>query len=316
MKWLLSLLILFGCSGSSSSIKHDNKITVLSTTAMIHDLVQEIGKEHVGAHVLIRGEIDPHRYELVKGDDEKISSAKIVFYNGLGLEHGASLRYKIEQHPCKVALGDEISKRNPGSILWKDGQKDPHVWMDVSLWAQAIEPIVEALGNIDPEHAVVFRENGEELRKKMLKVHGEIKEKFQKISPDVRYLVTSHDAFNYFTREYLASAQEQKSGTWKKRFAAPEGLAPDGQLSVIDIQKIVDHLIAHRISCVFPESNVNRDSLKKIVSACRQKGLHVEISDAPLYGDAVGPSHSDAANYLGMLQHNANLLLLEWEKTQ
>ena len=78
--------------------------------------------------------------------------------------------------------------------------------------------------------------------------------------------MTSHDAFNYFARAYLADPEEVE---WQKRFEAPEGLAPDGQLSVADIQRIIDHICMYRIAVLFPESNVSRDSLRKIISIRR-----------------------------------------------
>ena len=48
---------------------------------------------------------------------------------------------------------------------------------------------------------------------------------------------------------------------------APEGFAPDGQLGVADLQKIVDYLVKYQVTVVFPESNVSSDSLRKIVSS-------------------------------------------------
>ena len=80
---------------------------------MIDDLVGQVGGDLIDHIPLIFGEIDPHSYELVKGDDEKISHAQIVFANGLNLEHGASLRYKLDKHPSVVFLGEEIKGKLP-----------------------------------------------------------------------------------------------------------------------------------------------------------------------------------------------------------
>jgi manganese/zinc/iron transport system substrate-binding protein len=320
---LLCCLGLFGCSKSSSephtsafeSWMNDNgKIKILSTTAMIDDLVGQVGRDKIDHLALIVGEIDPHSYELVKGDDEKLSYAHVVFCNGLGLEHGASLRYRLETHPNAVALGNEVQKKYPEQILMVGGQRDPHIWMDVFLWSKTIDPIVEALSKCDPEHAEFYKKNGEELRQQMLNIDQEIFNRLQAVSPNKRFLVTSHDAFNYFTRRYLATVAERASfEAWKDRFAAPEGLAPDGQLSAADIQKIINFLCHHSIGVVFPESNVSKDSLKKIVNACREKGLSVKISQEVLYGDAMGSIDSDAGTYLKIMLHNAEAIAKEWK---
>ena len=135
--------------------------------------------------------------------------------------------------------------------------------------------------------------------------HEELTARLLQVPAERRYLVTSHDAFHYFSRAYLAEEL-----AWEARCAAPEGLAPDGQLSSSDIQRIVDHLCHFHVQVVFPESNVSRDSLKKIVSSCASMGLRVSICEKPLYGDAMG----EAMGYLAMIEHDAETLIRAWEQ--
>ena len=261
---------------------------------MIDDLVGQIGRDRIDHIALITGEIDPHSYELVKGDDEKLNLAALIFYNGLGLEHGASLRYQLEHHRNAIGLGDKLLETAPDLILYDGREIDPHIWMDISLWSRLIEPIVDALSQADPEGREFYQANGNTLQKIMRQAHQNIYGQLQQIPSSKRLLVTSHDAFNYFTRAYLASPDETGQKQWQRRCEAPEGLAPDGQLSASDIQEIIQHLVEYRVEVVFPESNVSRDSLKKIVHACRQKGVEVKIAEHALYGDAMGPKESDA----------------------
>lgn len=293
--------------------KNEGKLKVLSTTAMIDDLVGEIGGDRVVHIALIFGEIDPHSYELVKGDSEKFTLANLVFYNGLGLEHGASLHYQLKSHSHGVALGDLILEKFPEEKIIVGDQIDPHIWMDISLWSLAIEPIAQALIASDPEGKEVYLENAEALRKKMGEAHSHVYQRLQQIPQEKRYIVTSHDAFNYFTRAYLAEPLELSTKEWEKRFDAPEGLAPEGQLSSYDIQQVINHLIEYHIEIVFPESNVSQDSLKKVIHACAQKGLVVSLSKEVLYGDSMGPKGSDAHTYLKMIQYDAAVLERAWK---
>jgi manganese/zinc/iron transport system substrate-binding protein len=290
-------------------MRPNGKMKVLSTTAMIDDIVQSVGGDRVDHLALIIGEVDPHSYELVKGDDEKIAGAQVIFYNGLGLEHGASLRYAIEHHPLAISLGDCVQKSAPKSILSKEHTLDPHIWMDISLWVFTVDPIAETLSKMDPDAGDFYRVRAAALKEKMLQEHQAIQRAFSAVPENKRYLVTSHDAFHYFTRAYLAAASEREHSEWSKRCDAPEGLAPDGQLSAADIQEIVEHLLRHRIEVVFSESNVSTDSLKKILDACKRKGHAVRISPQPLYGDATG-----GKEYLGMIRHNADVILKAWEE--
>lgn len=314
MRILFSILIslcLFGCQKSASELNRwmepNHKVKVLSTTAIIDDLVAQIGGDRIDHIALIEGAIDPHSYELVKGDDEKLARAQVVFSNGLGLEHGASLRYQLEHHPKAIALGDQIRMRNPDAILSDRGQIDPHIWLDVALWSETIDPILEALSEIDPEGIEYYASQAQLVKENLSRLDQSIREKLHQIPQYKRYLVTSHDAFNYFARRYLAEQNE----LWKERFCAPEGIAPDGQLSSHDIQTVMTHLINHQISVIFPESNVSRDSLKKILSVCAEKGMKVDLAQGVLYSDSFG---SSSDTYEQMMQHNADVLSKAWNE--
>ncbi len=319
--WILwGLVVLVGCSSPRAPSdlenwsKNKGKLKVLSTTAMIDDLVGEIGGDRVDHITLIFGEIDPHSYELVKGDSEKFILANLIFYNGLGLEHGASLHYQLKSHSHAVALGDLIFQKFPKEEIRVDEQIDPHIWMDISLWSLAIDPIVQALIREDPEGREVYLKNAEVLLKKMMLAHKAVYDRLQSIPQEKRYIVTSHDAFNYFTRAYLALPDEIENGAWRNRFDAPEGLAPEGQLSASDIQQVINHLIKYHVTTVFPESNVSQDSLKKVIHACSKKGLVVTLSKEVVYGDAMGPALSDANTYLKMIEYDASVLERAWRE--
>ena len=122
--WILVLLCISACSGPERADewkqwKTDNgKVKVLTTIAMIADLVKAIGDGHVDTLTLIKGELDPHSYQLVKGDDEKFASAQLIFFNGLGLEHGPSLQQQLYHSPNAIGLGDKIKDADPKKILY------------------------------------------------------------------------------------------------------------------------------------------------------------------------------------------------------
>jgi manganese/zinc/iron transport system substrate-binding protein len=320
---LLLIAVLWGCSPSENPHngvsqekqkwrEHNGKVKVLSTIAMIHDLVKQVGGDYVDAIALIQGEMDPHSYQLVKGDDEKFAYADLIFFNGLGLEHGPSLQQFLSTSPKAIPLGDRILKTFPEQILRYHQQTDPHIWMDISLWARTVPFIVEALTTVDPVHREAYEANGRQLQKALTEAHQQIFQQMMALPEQQRYLVTSHDAFTYFARAYLATEEERAQGGWEKRFAAPEGLAPESQLSTTDIQFILDHVKKYQICVLFPESNVSKDSIRKIVSAGKEKGLSLYIASDALYGDAMGRAGSDGDSYLKMAQHNADAMRKEW----
>lgn len=314
MIFIFLSLCLLGCSEGPRAtntgrwMTSNGKIKVLSTIAMIGDLVEQVGGDKIDNLVLIQGELDPHSYQLVKGDDEKFAYADLIFYNGLNLEHGPSLQRQLRDNKKAIGLGDRLQEQFPELIIEYRGQTDPHIWMDISQWAKVVPFIVEVLSAKDPKNGSFYQANGEKLVQKMNQAHQEVKALLMQIPDNKRYLVTSHDAFNYFARAYLASDTEVLQEQWQDRFNAPEGLAPESQLSTTDIQNIIDHLKKYQIPVLFPESNVSKDSIKKIVSAGKEKGLSLSISPESLYGDAMGPSGSDGDTHIKMIQHNAKTI--------
>lgn len=308
--WILALFVFVSCTQSQDVHLHDwmqdnGKKKVLCTTSFIQSIVERISSDAVDVISLIHGELDPHSYQLVKGDDEKLSRADLIFYNGLGLEHGPNLHYFLLKSEKSRSLGDFIAKKDPKSIIYLDGALDPHIWMDVALWNIAVPFVTEELSALLPEKKSLFQKNAQELSQELITLHHLMKETLQNIPADKRYLVTTHDAFNYFARAYLAEPNEIQQGSWQIRCQAPEGLAPDSQLSTADIQRLVEFILKYHVSVVFAESNVSKDSIKKLVSACQSHGDAVHISEEVLYADALGRNGSDADTYQKMMAHDA-----------
>jgi manganese/zinc/iron transport system substrate-binding protein len=303
--FFFSLFLFVSCSKPNKKENwwaNNGKIKVLSTLSMITDFVQEIGADQVDVLTLIKGDLDPHSYELVKGDDEKFSCADVVFYNGLGLEHGLSLRQKIEAHSHAVGVADVILRNDPEQILYADGQMDPHVWMDMTLWIQTIDPIVEHLSQIAPLQAAAFSQRAEELKAKLQIADRIVYQSLQAIPSEKRFLISSHDAFNYFTKRYLAIPDEKD---WRKRCAAPEGLAPDAQLSLSDIYHVLSLIEKYHVHVLFPESNLSKEALKKILRSGQERGYQIYLSDEALYADSMG----EAASYIEMISHNVRVIV-------
>ncbi|MCH9630262.1 MAG: Manganese-binding lipoprotein MntA [Chlamydiia bacterium] len=294
-------------NSSQNFVMPSDKLKVLSTTTIIDDLVAKIGKEHIVHTSLITGQLDPHSYELVKGDDDKISNADVLIYNGLGLEHGASLKYQLENAENSYAISDSMQADE--AFIFVDGQVDPHIWMDLSLLAKAVIPIGKILAKYDPQHEKQYMQNARELEKSMLALDKHIEASLEKIPKESCYLVTSHDAFYYFTRRYLAKESERSSDEWRKRCRAPEGLAPDGQMSPKDIGAIVEYALSYGVQVVFTESNVNQDALRKVVKIIKQKGSLADLSREPLYGDTMGEVGSGAEGYLKMMKYNSRIIV-------
>ncbi len=278
-------------------MKSFGQVKVCATTPLIADTVRQIGGDHISVISLMGPDIDPHSYEIVKGDHDKISHADLVFANGLSLEHSRSMQRVLGEHKNVVFVSERIPNNE---IIIVDGSPDPHIWMDVELWSLTTFPIQAALSKIDPKNAELYRERAEAVRVKYKLINEEIKARMQSIPAARRRLVTSHDAFNYFAKQYLA-----KEGEWKSRVIAIQGLAPEEQISSSEIKRVVDYVINYNVKVIFAEKNLSRDSLLKVVDACRRSGQYVALAKEELFGDTMGKG-----SYIEMMEHNAKVIEL------
>ncbi len=312
---LFSGFLLFSCQRAKENQQKTKEwaqsdfhiVRVLTTTAHVSALVKGVGGEYTAVLNLIQGESDPHSYQLVKGDAEKFRVSQIVFYSGLGLEHGPSLVQQLAQSNA-ISIGDEIIKNDAFSAIILDGTLDPHIWMDVSIWARGVFVIEEALSRLRPDLAPYFHENAKRLYHELMQLDTKGLELFQKIPSEKRYLVTTHDAFHYFARRYLAEPNEMDGSHWSNRCKAPEGLAPDGQMSTKEVLEIAKHIATHKIPVIFAEIGINKDSLRKLQEVLSEKKYSIRLANQELYSDSMGQEGSAAGTYSGMIWYNMNAI--------
>ncbi|EPP35611.1 periplasmic solute binding family protein [Chlamydia ibidis] len=271
---------------------------------MIHDCVVRIVGDKIHTLVLIDGSIDPHAYEMVKGDEDKMVISQLIFCNGLGLEHSASLRRHLENNDKVINIGENLINNGAFSPLQEDGCYDPHIWTDISIWREGVREIADALIKKFPEWEDEFVRNRDTLLDEMYRLDLWAKKCLSSIPAENKYLVSGHNAFGYFTRRYLAAEEEIADNSWKKRCISPEGLSPEAQISIRDIMLVVDYIHKNNVQVIFPEDTLNQDALKKI-AACLKKGHSVRLSKNPLYSDNV------KQDYFNTFKHNVSIITEE-----
>ena len=159
----MALLALAGCSRVEEGVATavlEPPIRVVATTGLVGDATEHVGGDRVEVSSLMGPGIDPHVYKASEGDVELLVGADLVLFNGLHLE--AKLADVLERLEGRaVAVTDGIPRarllRPPGF----SGAFDPHVWFDVTLWADIVRTIEQTLGRRDPAGAPVYRRNAE-----------------------------------------------------------------------------------------------------------------------------------------------------------
>lgn len=295
----LAALLLFGaCAGDPAGDLTKRKIRVTATVGMVGDLVRNVGGDRVEVTTLMGPGVDPHLYKASEGDISRLSSADIVFYNGLVLEGkmGDVLEKIRERGKPTVPVAEAIDHallRTPPEFA---GHPDPHVWFDVSLWSNTIPAAVEALSALDPTRREAYAANGVRYKLALDSLHAECKAALATIPREGRVLVTAHDAFGYFGRAYDVDV------------VGLQGISTTSEYGLKDVQRLVDLIAERGVKAVFVESSVPRRSIEAVVEGCRARGHDVKIG-GQLFSDAMGESGTPEGSYVGMVRSNVNKIV-------
>lgn len=268
---------------------------IVSTVAMVGDLVREIGGDRVRAETLLGEGVDPHTYRPTRADIARLNAADVIFYNGLLLEgQMTDVFVRIARTGKPVFAVTELLAADQ-LLQEDDGKDDPHVWMDVSLWAKAAERVRDELIRFRPRDAEVFRRNGGDLARRFSALDAYVKRVIGSVPEQRRVLVTAHDAFGYFARRYGITVE------------GIQGLSTEAEAGVRRIQDLVDMLVARRVPAVFVETSVNDRNVRAVIEGAAAKGHRVAIGGS-LFSDAMGSPGSYEGTYVGMMDHNATII--------
>ena len=292
----LSLLLLactwMGCEDSTQA-----RFTVVATTSMLGDAVQQIVQEHAQVITLMGPGVDPHAYNATQQDVKQLLRADIVFYNGLHLEGKmADVLQKLSKKRPVYAAGDALT---PDQQLVDPNFSigiDPHIWFDVCLWKQAVQYMSDQLQAADPEAAPHYQANTARYLQQLDALHQETCQAIQQIPPQQRVLITAHDAFGYFGQAYAMEVR------------GLQGISTVAECGLKDVTDLVKFIIQRNIKAIFLETSVPERPLNAVVEGCRKRG-HQVVVGGYLYSDALGQAGTPAGTYCGMVQANVQAIV-------
>ena len=295
--------MLFACTASTKSTDADNNIDstkkkkVVVMTSFLNDMAMQIAGDTVDLDMIIPAGEDPHLYIAKPEDHDKLLNADLVVYHGLHFE--GKMVDVLEQ------VGVPVSRNFPADKLNKmeeDSETivDPHFWFDIELYKMAVDEMSIELIKLNPEHEDMYKTNTEEYKKALDDLDKYIKTRIAELPENSRYLITPHDAFNYFASSY---GMEVK---------APQGVSTDSEVSNLDIQGTVDFILEHKVKAVFVESTTDPARMEKLKEALAAKGFELTIVSGEgkeLYSDSLAAKGHEGDNFIDMYKHNVDLIV-------
>ncbi len=292
---LVGLAYTYGVEYQERSLQN-NKLKIIATTGMIGDVVRNIGGDKVDVNILMGAAVDPHSYEATPTDSRYLTSANIVFYNGLHLEGG--MHHSLEslsEYQHVYAVSDGLDKKAILADPDFPTGKDPHIWHNVSHWIKVTRFIAAKLKEHDPTNAALYEANSQKYIAKLKQLHQDIETAINKIPIKKRVLVVCHDAFGYFAKAYNAHVKSL------------QGISTVTELGTYSRIELENFIKEHHIKAVFIEYSVNHKGMYSIMEACQQGGHPLICYE--IYSDTIGAEGTEEGTYIGAMRHNLKMII-------
>jgi ABC-type Zn uptake system ZnuABC Zn-binding protein ZnuA len=208
---VVSLAVLASGCGSEDSgdaSAGTGKLRVGTTVAPITSIVSNIGGDRVQITGIVPEGTNSHTFEPKPSVAELLSELDVLYVNGLKLEEPT-------KDLAAANLGDdaevvELGTRSisPGEYAYdfsfprSGGKPNPHLWTDPPYALKYARIVRDDLSERDPANAGYFKANYEKFKTKVAEFDKAMRASFATIPPAKRKLLTYHDAYAYFAKDY------------------------------------------------------------------------------------------------------------------
>lgn len=297
--WLFTICLLFlmplflGCTRQD---KNNHKYKILVTTTPVGDLVKNLVDSSIEVDILMGPGVDPHSYTPSAGDVNRILESDMIISSGLHLEGkmGEIFQGLEEKKIAVFSLGDTLDKNS--LILEEEGIYDPHIWWDVGLWSETIDPLADFLSQNLPIEKSQIANKAKAYKEKLLILDKETEERISSIPKEKRTLVTGHDAFSYFARAY------------NMEVLSIQGLNTNDEAGAGKMDTLAKYLAEHKIKAIFAETGTSGKNIQVLLEATQGYGFETEIG-GHLYSDSLGKEGTNEGTYLGAVEANVDKIV-------
>lgn len=277
-----------------------DKKTITVTTTFIADMVNELIGDKADIELIIPAGEDPHLYVAKPEDLKKLKDADLVLYHGLHFEGKMVDALEAVGYP----ITETFDKKDIGQMD-EDGETivDPHFWFDIDLYKEAFTNTANKLKELyknDEKMQDLIDTNCKKYLVKLDDLNTYVVDRLNELPEDKRYLITPHDAFNYFSRKYDISVM------------APQGVSTDSELSNKDLEDTASFIADKKIKAIFAESTTNPERMQKLADIVKSKGFETKVvggEGQELYSDSLSAKSGEANTYIKMYKHNIDLMV-------
>lgn len=262
---------------------------------LMADLARQVGGERVRVFDLVGEGGSPHRFEPRPADMSRMRQSVLVLAAGKNMEPYLN---RLRDTLGGVTIL-EVGRTIPSLTVGKDavysccpnhgsGSLDPHWWHGVSNMSRAARVVAGALAEKDPAGKQIYFANASAYGKRLDGLKRWAKAELAKVPRGQRKLVTAHNAFAYFAKEFGFQV------------IAVAGLNQEQDTAPHELAATIEAVRQAGVSSLFPEQNASRKSLESI-----SKTTGAKIG-TPLIADGNGTGRE--AGFEGMIRHNVTAI--------
>lgn len=275
---------------SSGGGSNPDLVQVATTVSPVTNIVQNIGGDRVEVTGIVPEGTNSHTFEPAPSDAAVMADADIVFVNGLHLEEPTRelADANVRDGVPIVQLGDMTISQNQYiydfSFPESGGDPNPHLWTDPLYALRYGEIVKDELSKVDPAGAPTYERNFEAFSKRIDRLDAAVREVTSTVPEQNRKLLTYHDSFPYFAREY----------GWQIIGAIqPSDFSDPTPQEVADL---IDQIEAEGLPAIFGSEVFPSPVLEQIASETGAKYID-DLRDDDLPGENGDPDHS----YFGLM---------------
>jgi manganese/iron transport system substrate-binding protein len=275
-----------------------DKLDVATTVAPISSIARNIGGDRIRLRGIIPDATNSHTFEPAPSDARTLSKADLIVVNGLHLEQPTlDMAEASKSASAEVKLlGDATISRDQWLFDFNfpesAGDPNPHLWMDVRYAERYAELLAGWFGQADPANKASYDANLAAYRTRLDQLDGMIRAGVASVPAANRKLLTYHDSWAYWAREYgfavIGAVQASD-------FSDP---------SPQEVARLIGQIRAEHVPAVFGSEVFPSPVLEQIA---RESGATFvdKLRDDEPPGDAGSPRHT----YLGMMKNDMQVLI-------
>jgi zinc/manganese transport system substrate-binding protein len=258
---------------------------------LLADLARQVGGERVRVYDVVGEGGNVHRFEPRPADLEKLQASALVLAAGKNLESYLGRIKDSLKDGVVLEVGRTIPSLTVGTAVGGDscpehaeGAVDPHWWHGVENMRRAARVVAQAMAAQDPAGKEVYLNNASAYSQKLERLQRWARGELGKVPRGQRKLVTAHNAFAYFAKEFGFEV------------IAVAGLNHEQNNTPQDLARTIAAVKNSGVKAIFPELNANTKILQSIATATGASVGEALIAD----GNGCGQD----AGFEAMIRHN------------